>query len=176
MSLWRDVGDLLEMYATGGLVIQTGLDCVAVETAVPDLTLYDGKTYTQKGIRTIIQFDSDYVTTLTPEILTRPEIWQCHLTQIEAKLAVLTTLRQAAQRSWLLFLLPTLAWLIADLFKLESWADVWRLLLPMAISGLIVLLRKQIVWLLYKVVWPLVLKGVVWFVGRRYKAFIAGRG
>ncbi|MCZ7671381.1 MAG: hypothetical protein M5U34_31735 [Chloroflexi bacterium] len=61
-------------------------------------------------------------------------------------------------------------------FKLESWADVWRLLLPMAISGLIVLLRKQIVWLLYKVVWPLVLKGVVWFVGRRYKAFIAGRG
>ncbi|MCZ7671382.1 MAG: hypothetical protein M5U34_31740 [Chloroflexi bacterium] len=48
MSLWRDVGDLLEMYATGGLVIQTGLDCVAVETAVPDLTLYDGKTYTQK--------------------------------------------------------------------------------------------------------------------------------
>lgn len=176
MSVWRDVADLLDMYTRGGLVIQTGLDCLPLETAVPDPLSYDGKTYTQKGIRTTIQFDSDYVTTLTPEILNRPDIWQCHMAQVGAKLSVLDTLRQAAQQSWLLFLLPSLAWLMMELLKLESLANVWQVLLPTAISSLVVLLRQKILQFLQRVVWPLILKAVVWFVQRRFKAFVAGRG
>lgn len=174
MSVWRDVGDLLEMVSQGGLVIQTGLDGQVVETAVPDFAVYAGKTYPQKGIRTTIQLDSDYITILSPEIMARPEIWQSHMAQVEAKLVVLQVLRSWARQSWLLFLLPALIWLLGDLLALESLTAVWELLLPTLLSALIVILRKQLVRFLRIAVWPVLMRMVFWLVRRRFQAFVGG--
>ncbi|MFO7683524.1 MAG: hypothetical protein R6X34_26115 [Chloroflexota bacterium] len=172
MSMWRDVGDLLEMVSQGGLVIQTGLDGQVVETAVPDPAVYAGKTYPQKGIRTTIQLDSDYITILSPEIMARPEIWQSHMDQVAGKLAVLETLRLWARQSWVVFLLPALVWLLHTLFTLESLAAAWELLLPTLVSALIVFLRKQLKRFLQVFVWPVVMRVVVWVVRRRFQAFV----
>lgn len=175
MSTWQDIIGLLEMYTSGGIVIMTGLDCQVVETAVPaDMAVYTGKTYPQKGIRTTIQFDSDYVTTLSPEVLARPEIWQCHMAQVAERLSVLEKLRLAAQQSWLLFLLAPLTWLVNNALQVDSLETAVSLLLPTITSTLIVLLRKQILRLLRMTIWPLIMKLVYRYVQRRFDAFLEG--
>ena len=82
MSTWQDLRDLLEMYSSGGLVIMTRMDGNLAETAVtPPSSEYTGKTYNATGIRTTIQFDSDYVITMSPSVMHHPQVWQQHMSQ-----------------------------------------------------------------------------------------------
>jgi hypothetical protein len=173
MSTWQDLGDLLEMYRSGGLVIMTGMDGVVQETAVsPPTSSYDGKIYTHTGIRTTIQFDSDYVTVMTPAVLQQPHVWQQHVTHVNAKLAVLDKLRQWAQRSWLLFLLIPLAWAGYDLRGITSWQELWSLIYPTLMSAAIVIGRKWVLRFLQVTVLPLITRAVSWFVRRKFKQFV----
>ena len=172
MSTWRDLRDLLEMYSSGGLVIMTGMDGAVQETAVSPSSSYDGKIYNQTGIRTTIQFDSDYVTVMTPAVLQQPDIWQQHMTQIDDKLAVLDKLREWAQRSWLLFLLIPLAWYGYDLTGISSLEEAWSLIYPTLLSAAIVLGRKWILRGLQVTVLPLITRAVGGFVQRKFKQFV----
>jgi hypothetical protein len=45
------------------------------------------------GIRTTIQFNSNYITTVAPAMLPQPQIWEEHVTYINTKLAILDKLR-----------------------------------------------------------------------------------
>lgn len=172
MSTWRDLRDLLEMYWSGGLVIMTGMDGAVMETAVSQSLTYDGKIYNTTGIRTTIQLDSDYVTVMTPAVLHQPQIWQLHVAHVDAKLAVLDTLRDWAQRSWLLFMLIPLAWYGYDLTGVSSLEEAWRLIYPTLLSAAIVLGRKWILRGLQVTILPLITRIISWFVKRKFKQFV----
>ena len=168
MSVWRDLRDVLEMYTSGGLVILTGLDGSLQETAVSPPSP-DNKPI---GIRTTIQLNSNYITTVAPAMLQQPQIWQDHITQINTKLAVLDKLRILAQQSWVLFLLFPLAWFGYELTTITSWEDAWQLIYPTIMSAVIVLARKWLLRLLQKTIFPLLTKGIGWFVKRRFEQFV----
>lgn len=173
MSTWRDLRDLLEMYSAGGLVLMTGMDGAVVETAVsPSSSTYNGKIYDHTGIRTTIQLDSDYMTVMSTAVLQQPRIWQQHVAHVDAKLAVLDTLREWAQRSWLLFMLMPLVWYGSDLTGIESVEDAWRFIYPTLLGGAIVLGRKWILRGLQAVVLPLIMRVIGWFVKRRFNQFV----
>lgn len=175
MSTWHDVRDLLSMYSAGGMVIMTGMDGKVLETAVsPPSSTYDGRIYDQKGIRTTIQLDSDYVTVLSLAVLQQPHIWQSHMHHVDAKLAVLDKLHIWARQSWLLFMIIPLAWYGYDLANMNSLAEVWALIGPTLLSFVIVLARKWILRLLQATVLPLLMRVVVWLLKRRFNAFVGG--
>jgi hypothetical protein len=172
MSAWRDLRDVLEMYTKGGLVIMTGLDGAVMETAVSSPSSYDGKIYNHTGIRTTIQFDSDYVTVMTPTILQQPEVWQQHVGHVNKKLAVLDKLKALAQKSWMLFLLIPAIWFGVDLANTNSVEEAWSLILPILVSALMVWARKWLLLILQKTLLPLITKTVGWFVQRKFKQFV----
>jgi len=172
MSLWRDLRDLLGMYSSGGMVIMTGMDGAVLETAVSPPSSYDGKIYDQKGIRTTIQLDSDYIIVMSPAVLQQPHIWQSHMSHVAAKLAVLDTLRTWAQQSWLLFMLIPLAWYVRELANMNSLAEWWTMLGPTLLSFVIVRARKWILRFLRAAVLPLLMRGVAWVVKRQFEAFV----
>ncbi|MBE2221333.1 MAG: hypothetical protein IAF02_07320 [Anaerolineae bacterium] len=171
--MWRDLRDLLEMYWAGGLVIMTGMDGAEMETAVPLPSAADiTKTYSHTGIRTTIQFDSDYITVITPAVLQQPQIWQQHIELVHAKLAVLDKLRTWAQKSWMLFLLIPIAWFGMDFANVNSPDEAWQLIYPMLLSAVIVWGRKWLLRILQKTILPLIMKAVSWFVQRKFRQFV----
>lgn len=178
MSSWRDLRDVLEMYTNGGLVIMTGLDGSVMETAVSQPASsdtskkYDGKTYDQTGVRTTIQFDSDYVTLMTPAVLQQPQVWQQHVGHVNKKLAVLDKLKTLAQKSWVLFLFIPFIWFGIDLSNTNSVEEAWNLILPILMSALMVWGRKWLLLILQKTVLPLITRIGSWFVQRKFKQFV----
>ena len=168
MGTWQDLHNLLEMYSSGGLTIATGMDGVEMETAVSDTNTYNGKIHDQTGIRTTIQLDSDYVTILSPSVLQHPKLWQQHMTQVNAKLAVLDKLQAWVQNSWVLFLLFPLAWFWSSLLQVNSIQDVWTLVYPTLLSGVIVLVRKYIPRVLLRMFLPIVMRLVRWYAKRQF--------
>lgn len=111
MVIWRDLHDVLKMVSEGGLQVMTLVPeleggAPAHSQSIP----YRGKIYDQRGIRTIIQFDSDYVTTMSPEVLAMPELWKQHMEVLQKKLGILQEIRTRIEQSllWLLLLLPFL--------------------------------------------------------------------
>ncbi|PID85099.1 MAG: hypothetical protein CSB13_09780 [Chloroflexi bacterium] len=175
MSSWQDLQALLEMYSSGGLVIMTGMDGAVAETAVSPSSTYNGKTYTHTGIRTTIQLDSDYVTIMSTAVMQQPDIWQKHVSQVEAKLAILKTLQVWAQRSWLLFMLIPLAWYGYDFYDLreaQSIQEAWFLLYPTLLSGAVVVGRRWLLRGLQATMLPLTSRMVRWFAQRQFKQFV----
>lgn len=173
MSLWRDVRELLEMYRSGGLVIMTGMDGMAMETAVSQSAAsYTGKEYDHAGIRTVIQLDSDYVTVMTPAVLEKPDLWHQHMQRINEKLAVLDKLQELAKKSWMLFMLLPILWYGYDFTQIKSVEDLWRLILPTILSAVIVLARKWILRFLQKFILPLVTRFITWIAKRQFKHFV----
>lgn len=167
MSMWRDLRDVLEMYSAGGLVIMTGMDGRVQETAVSP-----SSSDQPIGIRTTIQLNSNYITTVSPAMLQQPQIWEEHVTHINTKLAVLDKLRILAQQSWMLFLLFPLAWFGYELTTITSWEEAWRLIYPTILSFVIVLARKWLLRLLQVTIFPLLTKGIGWFVKRQFEQFV----
>lgn len=174
MSAWQDLRDVLEMYTRGGLVIMTGLDGGVMETAVSSPSSYDGKIYSHNGIRTTIQFDSNYVTVMSPTVLQQPEVWQQHVGQVNKKLAVINNLKALAQKSWMVFLLIPAIWFGVDLANTNSVEEAWSLIAPTLLSTAMVWGRKWLLLLLQKTVLPLITKTVGWFVQRKFKQFVEG--
>jgi hypothetical protein len=171
--MWHDLRNLLEMYISGGLVVMTDMEGNVLETAVSPPAAYTGKIYDRQGIRTTIQFDSDYVTVLSPAVLRKTAVLQSHVTRVQTQLAVLERLRVWARRSWLLFLLLPLAWYAAELRSLATLAEAWRLLLPTLLSAAIILARKQLLRFLRAVLLPLIMRVAAWFVTRKFNEFIS---
>lgn len=172
MSSWRDLRDVLEMYTKGGLVIMTGLDGSVMETAVSQSPTYDGKIYNHTGVRTTIQFDSGYVTVMTPTVLQQPQVWQQHVGHVNNKLAVLDTLKTLAQKSWMLFLFIPAIWFGIDLANTNSVEEAWSLILPILLGALMVWGRKWLLLILQKTVLPLITKTAGLFVERKFKQFV----
>ena len=168
MGTWRDLHHLLEMYSSGGLTVATGMDGGELETAVSDTTTYNGKIHNQTGLRTTIQLDSDYITVLSPSVLQKPQIWQQHMAQVDAKLAVLDKLQVWVQNSWMLFLIFPLAWFGIDLVQVNSIQDVWTLIYPTLLSGAIVLVRNYIPRVLFRIFMPVVMRLVRWYAKRQF--------
>lgn len=149
MRMWRDLQDVIKMASEGGLQVVT-----LVAESEGDMTVsstssaYQGKIYDRRGIRTTVQFDSDYVTTLSPEVLAMPELWNRHAAVLQKKLIILQRLRVWVKRSWFLFLLVPLGTFILDLT-----AGGCSVLLGAAI----VLAQRWIARFLYKLLWRPVL-------------------
>ncbi len=167
MSMWRDLRDVLEMYSAGGLVIMTGMDGRVQETAVSPAS-----SDKPIGIRTTIQLNSNYITIVAPAMLQQPQIWQEHVTHINTKLAILDKLRILVQQSWMLFLLFPLVWFGYELTRISSWEEAWQLIYPTILSFVIMLARKWLLRLLQVTIFPLLTKGIGWFVKRQFEQFV----
>jgi len=177
--MWRDLQDVMKMVSEGGLQVVTLVPELDGDAAVssPSLT-YQGKIYDQRGIRTTIQFDSDYVTTLSPEVLTMPELWQRHTAVLQAKLTILQRMRFWVRQSWLLFLLYPIYMFISALTTGEfpgEWLSLTSSSVHVAaVMGIaIVLARKLIVRLLRVLLLPPVLWVARWYVQRCFQRFVS---
>lgn len=177
MSMWRDLQDVTRMVSEGGLQVVTLTAERAGDTAVPiPSSAYQGKIYDQRGIRTIIQFDSDYVTTFSPEVLVMPELWQRHTAVVQDKLTVLQRMRFWGRQSWLLFLLYPIYTFISALMT-GGFPEEWLSLTISALWGVIIVLaRKWIVRLLRLLFLPPVLWAARWTVQRRFRQFVSRPG
>ncbi len=165
MRMWRDLQDVIKMVSEGGMQVVT-----LVAEPEGDITVsstsstYQGKIYDRRGIRTTIQFDSDYVTTLSPETLSMPELWKRHTTILQEKLIILQRIHGWVQRSWLLFLLFPMGTFIFDVM-----AGGYSVLLAAAI----VLARTWIVRFLYELLRPPVLAVARWYAQWRFRRFVS---
>lgn len=174
MSMWRDLQDVVEMFSEGGLQVLTLTAEMEGDTAVS--TSYQGKTYDRRGIRTTIQFDSDYVTTFSPEVLAMPQLWQRHTAVIQAKLTVLQRVRFWGRQSWLLFLLYPIYTFISALMT-GGFPEEWLALTSSTLGGIIVVLaRKWIVRGVRLLLLPPVLWVARWYVQRRFRRFVSSPG
>lgn len=174
MGMRRDLHDLVEMFSEGGLQVVTLMADLEGDTAVP--TPYQGKTYDQRGIRTTIQFDSDYVTVLSPEVLAMPELWQRHTAVIQAKLTVLQRVRFWGRQSWLLFLLYPLYTFISTLVS-GGFPEEWLSLTINILGGVIVVLARNWIVRGFRLIFlPPVLWVARWYVQRRFRQFVSGPG
>jgi hypothetical protein len=177
MGMWRDLHDVVEMVSEGGLQVVTLIVDLEGDTAVPTpYTPYQGKIYDRRGIRTTIQFDSDYVTVMSPEVLAMPELWQRHTAVLRAKLTVLQRMRFWGRQSWLLLLLYPLYTFISALMT-GDFPEEWLSLTISALSGvMMVLARKWIVRGLRFLLLPPLLWAGRWYVQRRFRQFVSRPG
>ncbi len=178
MSMWRDLQDVMKMVSEGGLQVVTLMPELEVGTAVFSLPpAYQGKIYDQRGIRTTIQFDSDYVTTMSPEVLAMPELWQRHTDVLQEKLSILKKMQFWVGQSWLLFLIYPVYMVISALMT-DGFPGEWLSLTSSAHVGMVMgvviaLVRKLIVRFLRALLLPPVLWAVRWYVQRRFQQFIS---
>jgi len=174
MSLRRTWNDLLEMYSTGGLQVLTLVDEPPEEddTAVFPSS-YHGKIYNRRGVRTVIQLDSDYMTVISPDVVLNPELWQRHTAVIQSKFDVIRRLQMVARQSWLLFLIIPTLWLLPNLAT-QGWPDVlWSLIGSVGMGTVIVLARKWILKGLRLLLWPLIRRIFGAVAQRRLDQFLA---
>ncbi len=182
MSMWRDLQDVMKMVSEGGLQVVTLIPELEGGAAVFSLSsTYQGKIYDQRGIRTTIQFDSDYITTISPEVLAMPELWQRHTDVLREKLSILKKTQFWVGKSWLLFLIYPVYTVIFALMT-EGFPGEWLSLTSGAHVGMamglvagaaVVLARKLFVRLLRVLLLPPVLWAARWYAQRRFQQFIS---
>jgi hypothetical protein len=175
MSLRSDLNDLVEIYSAGGLQVVTllsGEDGTTTESGTN--RPYDGKSYDQKGMRSIIQPDGDLVTVISPEVLTKPQVWQLHTETIDEKLAVLERLKQWARQSWVLFLIIPITWFGYNMMT-KGFVEIGIAWLgPAIISILIVLAKDKFLHILQILVFPLIMRIVMRYLKHRLEQFLSG--
>ena len=174
MSLRSDLNNLVEMYSAGGLQVVTLLNEEDGTTAVSNANRpYDGRTRNQKGVRSIIQPDGDMVTVISPEVLIKPKVWQRHTKTINDKLAVLDKIKQWARQSWVLFLIIPIAWTGYDIVA-KGFSEVgFAWLGPIVLSIIIVLAKNRLLRILQVLVFPLVMRIVMWYLQHRLERFLS---
>ncbi|MDQ3186835.1 MAG: hypothetical protein M3Q16_10365 [Pseudomonadota bacterium] len=177
MSMWHDLKDVSKMFSEGGLQVVTLIAEPEGDTAVSSppspSPVYQGKIYDRRGIRTTIQFDLDYITTLSPEVLGMRELWERHTDVLQKKLIILQRIRYWVRRSWLLFLLYPIYTFISALTTHGVSGESLSLICSLLLGVAIVLARKWMVRLLCKLLRPLVLSPVRWYVRRRFQRFVS---
>lgn len=172
MSLRQDIGELIEMYSAGGMIVLTAGDGTTRSATAPTLDeTYDGKVSDQPGIRTTIQLDMNVITLVSADLANRADVWQRHATAVDARLALIERVQQWARQSWLLFLALPLFWLGSDL--MDRQLDTRSLLASAALSGLLYLGRNLIRKVLARIVWPSLIKLLARLLKKRFDAFIS---
>ena len=101
------IRDAIELIREGGLQVITLLSEEKNTTLSPSSASdqYQGKVFDQQGIRTLIQLDSDYVTILSPGVLSMPELLKRHGEAVNEKLGKFQQLQSYILHSCMLFLI-----------------------------------------------------------------------
>lgn len=143
------------MVSEGGLEVVTLVAESEREKGIFDSSLgnKDGakaktyKNYDSRGIRTTIQLDSDYITMLSPEVLTMPELWKRHTEVLEEKLSILENIRYWTQRSSLMLFVLSMAPPIYTLAsEFSGYWSQWLLAIVSPVMGWSILrFRNRIV-------------------------------
>lgn len=177
MDIWRDLQDVMKIFSEGGLHVVTLITEQEGDTAASSQSsIYQGKIYDRRGIRTTIQLDSDYVTIFSPEVLTMRELWQQHSNALKAKLSVLQRVRFLARHSWLLFLFGPISAFISALMSGGVWKEPYLLATSALAAVAIVMARKQLVRLLRVLLLRPILGIARGYVQRKFQRFVSITG
>lgn len=160
MGMWQDLEDLMEMFSEGGSQVVTLVaDSENITALSTPSSAYQGKNYDRRGIRTTIQFDSDYVTILSPEVLAMPDLWQRHTDALQAKLSILQRMHLLIEKSLFVFfiLAPIIYMLIS--YLTGGFPGEWLALIGSGLAVAIACARK---WIVRVLLLPAILRVARW--------------
>ena len=175
MGLRRDLDDLAKMYSEGGLIVLTlanGESPSPAERSSDEP--YNGRVTNQPGLRTAVQLDGDVVTTASRHMLFEEGVWREHITKVDAKLAVVASLQHWVRRSWLIFMIIPLGWLLADLLAQESVEAALLAVRTTLLSSIIVVARRYLLAALRIILLPPVRLLVGWYLNRQRRNYLSG--
>ena len=95
------ISDLIELFANGG---------ITVETPDPE----DGSAI---AARSVIQPDGDFTMKLAQSALARPDLRQTHLDEVQSRMKALSLLRVALNYYWWVLMAPVLVYGIRELLQ-----------------------------------------------------------
>lgn len=154
-NMQRSMRELVALQ-TSGLQVITLLDGT---TVIPENeTLYTGKQFDYKGIRTVIQPDMDVMTMVSPEVFTIDGLWEQHTVVVEQKLSIIYTLQRWIQQSWLLFMIIPASLFLYDAFTID-FPYAWFVLLRSGLVAFVLYLSRR---------W--IKRGTAWAIGRYLRA------
>ncbi|SCX87674.1 hypothetical protein SAMN05216308_101679 [Nitrosospira sp. Nsp13] len=101
--MFQNLHDAIELISEGGVQVITLLpEEVRMDSARPaSIDQYKGKVFDRQGIRTLIQLDSDYVTVLSPAVLSMPELLKRHSDAVHARLTIFQRIQTWAHYIWI---------------------------------------------------------------------------
>jgi hypothetical protein len=179
MGLRGDFKDLVKIVTDGGLEVVTEMTATGPKGNTSTITTADEKKETREerktykihdraGIRTTIQLDADYVTIISREVLTMPELWERHTEILKEKLSVLERVRGLAWKHGAITFLSSTALILYAQYAQSGGYPEFQLNAG-SVLGLIGAALSVIMLFLNRITWWL----AKWYVRRRFSSLVA---